>query len=196
MSSSEKKDEKQILWVILASIGTAVLGSLCVVGPALFAAIGTAGVLGIIASGTGVLIPYGPLFWLISIAALVTAWIRIKRSSDCQPGWLLRCCRIGTVGVVLLAFLWVAAEAADAQTTYLKIEGLKSRACGKIVQQALADTPGVLGVELKRKFFSQTGMATVKYDPSTTRPAELILIIEQAGTALTPYKGEMVPGTN
>ncbi|HEY5648796.1 MAG TPA: heavy-metal-associated domain-containing protein [Nitrospiria bacterium] len=191
----DKTEDKKILGMVFASGGAALLGSACLVGPVLFAALGTAGMFGSAAAAAGALISWAPLFWLASFAGLAAAWVFYRRGADCLPEWVLRTLKVATAAVLILGLSWAAAQAsegADGRTVSIQVEGLKSRACGKIVRTALAETPGVQDVALKKKFFSQTGTVVVRFDPSVTDPLELVRVIEESGTELTPYTGTLV----
>lgn len=180
------------LGLVVGSIGSALIGSLCLFGPLVFTGVGTAGLTASLAEGSRALIPFEPVFWLLAVAGLVQGWRRFHRSPASDRRRLGRVWTVTTVVVAILGLFWIAAQAADLETAEIKIEGLQSRSCAKIVREALTATDGVIEVEIKRKWFATKGEAIVRIDPRRVTADDLVHAVEAAGTPLTPYTVTMV----
>lgn len=63
------------------------------------------------------------------------------------------------------------------QTTLLKIEGMTCDHCRRSVTRALAEVPGVSGVEVNL----EAGSATVRHDPARAPLDALELAVEEEG---------------
>lgn len=197
MDPEKEKNPVGILYIAGMSALSALLGSLCVFGPILFAGVGTAGVGAALAGGTGALIPFGPLFWLAAFGGFGAAFYRMFRAPACYPRWS-RWVLAGLAALIFVLGVFIsAAEAADLKEVQLQVEGLKGRACVKLVRKGLTRAPGVKEVDIQKKFFASTGRVSVRFDPEMTGPKELIRVVESQGTPVTPYQAFVVesPGS-
>lgn len=67
-------------------------------------------------------------------------------------------------------------------THVFRIEGMHCASCALLIDDALADLPGVHGTQTRAK----AGLSTVDLDPTHTRPEDVITTIEQLGYRASP----------
>ncbi len=111
MQIAKDANTKRTALLAIGSLGSALIGSSCILGPVLFAGAGTAGLMGSLAAGSEALIPYEPFFWLLALTGIVAGLIQLKRSAGCRrhcPLWLWGA---GSTLAVILGSLWIMAVA-------------------------------------------------------------------------------------
>ena len=189
-----------------ASMGAALVASLCCIGPVML------GGLGLGAALASTFEPLRPYFLAGTVVLLALGFYALYRKPAakeacegevCAPGgqpkraakamlWL------ATVVVLALALFpyyggeLISAAAAKnavvdgARLTMvdLKINGMSCEACAGTVEYVLRETPGVAEAEVDYS----TGRATVQYDPDQTDTAKLIKAVDAAG-----YKASLLP---
>ncbi|HJT03606.1 MAG TPA: heavy metal-associated domain-containing protein [Pseudonocardiaceae bacterium] len=67
-------------------------------------------------------------------------------------------------------------------THAFRVEGMHCASCALLIDDALADLPGVRGTQTKVK----AGLSTVELDRTHTRPEDVITAIEQLGYRASP----------
>jgi len=173
---------------------SAILGSICCVGPLLLVALGL---------GTGAVL-IGRYHWIFIIAAtaiLIWAWakyLREKRVCDCEHKPMERR-RSGMVALFIASVLVVsftglnmsryvfASGAASSQTettlsnglhrVVVSVEGLSCVACEIPVRHALRKIDGVKSVQVS----AATKTATVDFEPAKTNAEQLVAAINSTG---------------
>ena len=173
---------------------SAVLGSICCVGPLLLVALGL---------GTGAVLigRYHWIFIIAAIAALIWAWakyLREKTVCDCErkPMQGRRSAMVtllmatlvvlGFAGLNITRYVFATAPVAGQTETDLSnglrrvvvsVEGLSCVACEIPVRHALKRVDGVKSMEVS----AGTKIATVDYDPVKTNPEQLVAAINATG---------------
>jgi copper chaperone CopZ len=175
-----------------AGILSAILGSICCLGPLLFVTLGL---------GTGAVLigRYHWVFIIAAIAILLWAWakyLREKTVCDCEQKPMRG--RRSVVLTLLLATVLVlgfaglnlsrhvfASAPVPAQTklangldrVVISVEGLSCVACEIPVRHALRRIDGVKSVQVN----AGTKTATVDYEPSKANPEQLVAAISSTG---------------
>jgi copper chaperone CopZ len=174
------------------SIATAILASLCCIGPAAAAIIG-AGSLGIFSAFE----KYRP--YLIGLTAILLGFAFYfayrKREVKCDDG----SCKIEAAGkwnkigvwsamiiaALAIGYPYLAAKPSVATNTavapeanvVLNIEGMTCTACASHIQTALSEVKGVHRAGVKY----ETRKGVVEYDPALVQPEALIQRVEETG---------------
>ncbi len=188
----------------IGSTLAAFLTSLCCLGPLL---LGGAGLGAMLVATFGPLRPY---FLTLSGVLLAGGFYFVYRKPKADEGCGGQVCapqsRAGRMAklVLWLATLAVFALAAfpfygsklvapratagatgpaQLATAELKIDGMDCEVCAGIIQRELLETRGVARAEVRYP----AGSATVKYDPATTSPAQILAAVGAAG-----YKASLV----
>ena|SRR5439155_3906535 len=181
---------------------SAILGSICCVGPLLLVALGL---------GTGAVMigRYHWIFIIAAVAVLTWAWakyLREKRVCDCehkpmqgrQSGMITLLMAtllvLGFAGLNITRYVFATAPVAAQTETELSnglrrvvvsVDGLSCVTCEIPVRHALRKVDGVKSVEVS----AATKTATVEYEPSKTNAEQLVAAINASGyRALLPKK--------
>ncbi len=181
---------------------SAILGSICCVGPLLLVALGL---------GTGAVMigRYHWIFIIAAVAVLTWAWekyLREKRVCDCedkpmqgrQSGMITLLMAtllvLGFAGLNITRYVFATAPVAAQTETELSnglrrvvvsVDGLSCVTCEIPVRHALRKVDGVKSVEVS----AATKIATVEYEPSKTNAEQLVAAINATGyRALLPKK--------
>ena len=174
-----------------AGILSAILGSICCIGPLLLIALG-------LGTGAAVIGRYHWVFVAAAIGVLAWAWVKHFREQACCA------CEHRAMdgrGINLLALLFatslvlgfaalnvssyvfagpppVATTAtADLQRAVIPVEGLSCMTCEIPVRHALRRISGVKSVYVS----AATKTATVDYEPAKTNPEQLVAAINSTG---------------
>ena len=192
-----------------ASLVTALLASVCCLGPVVLSTLGL--------SALGVSAAFQPLRpYLLGVTALLLSvgfYFAYFRQPVCAPGETcavqnpkLRRANRGLLWVATLAVLTVAlfptyvgslfagsttpvesASADEASTVTLQIEGMTCGACTISVQQALAGVPGVQSAAVSY----EEGKAVIAVDAASTPSMDsLIQAVEQTGYTARPTRSD------
>lgn len=174
------------------SIATAILASLCCLGPAAAAIIGVGSL-----SAFAAFEAYRP--YLIGLTAILLGFAFYfayrKREVKCEDG----SCKIegaskwnktGVWGATMIAALAAAypylaakpsaatnAAFAPKATVVLEVKGMTCTACASHIQSALSDVKGVHRANVEY----ETGKGVVEYDPALVQPEALIKRVDQSG---------------
>lgn len=186
------------------SIVTAIVASLCCIGPAVLAIAG-AGSLGAFAAFE----KYRPYFIGLTALLLGLAFYLTyrKREVKCEDGsckiegagkWN----KIGVWGATIIAALAISypylaanpsaatnAAFAPNATVVLEVKGMTCAACASHVQSALSEVKGVHRASVEY----ETGKGVVEYDPALVQPEALIQRVDRTGykaTVAQENKGE------
>lgn len=182
---------------VIGGIVTAIVASLCCIGPAVLALVG-AGSIGAFAAFE----PYRPYFVGITVAILGLAFYLTyrKREVKCEDGtckvegaskWNKISAWLATFfAVVAIGYPYLGAASPPSfnaavnpsATALVKIEGMDCSACAVGIQSSLASMKGVH----EAKVVYKTGLATIHYDPSLVQPTDFVKRIGQTG-----YKAEI-----
>ena len=173
---------------------SAILGSICCVGPLLLVALGL---------GTGAVL-IGRYHWIFVIAAtviLIWAWakyLREKRVCDCErkpmegrrSGMITLLIAavpvLGFAGANISGYVLTSAPVGQQSQTHLakgldrvviSVEGLSCLACEVPVRLALRKVDGVKSVHVN----AASKTATVDYEPAKTSPEQLVAAINNTG---------------
>jgi len=188
----------------IGSLATAVVASLCCLGPAVVALIGAGSIGAFSAFET-----YRPYFIGLTAILLGVAFYMTyrKREVKCEDG----SCKIqgagkwNKIGVWTAAFIAalaisypylaakpsVTANAAFAPkaTVVLDIKGMTCTACASHIQTALSEVKGVHRASVEY----ETGKGVVEYDPALVQPEALLQRVDETGykaTVAQENKGE------
>lgn len=188
----------------IGSIVTAIVASLCCIGPAVLAIAG-AGSLGAFAA----LEQFRPYFIGLTALLLGVAFYLTyrKREVKCEDGsckiegagkWN----KIGVWGATIIAALAISypylaanpsaatnAAFAPNATVVLEVKGMTCAACASHVQSALSEVKGVHRASVEY----ETGKGVVEYDPALVQPEALIQRVDRTGykaTVAQENKGE------
>ena len=183
------------------SISTAILASLCCLGPAAAALIG-ASTLGVFTAFE----KYRP--YLMGLTALLLGFAFYfayrKREVKCEDGsckiaGASKWNKIGVWGATFIAALalaypYLAAKPSIANNTafapkaevLLNIEGMTCTSCASHIQTALAAVKGVHRARVEY----ETGKGVVEYDSALVLPSTLIERVEDAGYKAAPAQGK------
>lgn len=188
----------------IGSIVTAIVASLCCIGPAVLAIAG-AGSLGAFAA----LEQFRPYFIGLTALLLGVAFYLTyrKREVKCEDG----SCKIegagkwnklGVWGATIIAALAISypylaanpsaatnAAFAPNATVVLEVKGMTCAACASHVQSALSEVKGVHRASVEY----ETGKGVVEYDPALVQPEALIQRVDRTGykaTVAQENKGE------
>ncbi len=180
----------------VGSIATAIVASLCCIGPAVLAIAG-AGSIGAFAAFE----KYRPYFIGLTAVLLGLAFYMTyrKREIKCEDGscqiqgagkWN----KIGVWGATVIAALavaypYLAAKPAPASnaafapkaSVVLEVEGMTCNACASHIQTALSEIKGVHRASVEY----ETGKGVVEYDPALVQPEALIKRIDETGYKAT-----------
>jgi mercuric ion transport protein len=181
---------------------SAILGSICCVGPLLLVAVGL---------GTGAVMigRYHWIFIIAAVAVLSWAWakfLREKTVCDCehkpmqrrQSGMITLLMAtllvLGFAGLNMTRYVFATAPIAAQRETELSnglrrvvvsVDGLSCVTCEIPVRHALRKVDGIKSVEVS----AATKTATVEYEPSKTNAEQLVAAINATGyRALLPKK--------
>lgn len=176
----------------IGSIVTAIVASLCCIGPAVLAIAG-AGSLGAFAA----LEQFRPYFIGLTALLLGVAFYLTyrKREVKCEDGsckiegagkWN----KIGVWGATIIAALAISypylaanpsaatnAAFAPNATVVLEVKGMTCAACASHVQSALSEVKGVHRASVEY----ETGKGVVEYDPALVQPEALIQRVDRTG---------------
>ncbi len=181
-----------------AGILSAVLGSICCVGPLVLIALG-------LGTGAAVIGRYHWLFIAAAIAVLAWAWakhIRERNRCACEhrvmDGRRISFFTLLLASAIVLSFAamnvssYVFAGSPPAviangtdnlQRVVIPVEGMSCSTCEVAVRSALQRTNGVKSAHVS----VATKTATVDYEPAKTNPAEIVKAINSTGyTASLP----------
>jgi len=179
-----------------ASILSAILGSLCCVGPLLFIALG-------LGTGAAVIGRYHWFFIIAAMAVLAWSWIKYLRAKtvcDCahRPmdgrGRSLISLVIATLIVFGFAGLNISRyvfagspprtdQVADGrERIVLQVEGMSCATCEIAVRNALKRVDGVVSASVS----VATNSATIDFDPRKTNPDKLVAAVNSTG-----YRGSL-----
>lgn len=188
----------------VGSVGTAIVASLCCIGPAVLAIVG-AGSLGAFAAFE----KYRLYFIGITAVLLGAAFYLTyrKREVKCEEG----SCKIEGAGkwnklgvwsatiIAVLAISYPYLTAKPSATTnaaftpkatvVLEVKGMTCTACASHIQIALSEVKGVHRASVKY----ETGKGVVEYDPTLVQPEALIKRVVETGykaTVAQENKGE------
>lgn len=187
----------------VGSVATAIVASLCCIGPAVFALIGV-GSLGVFSAFE----KYRPYFIGLTALLLGLAFYLTyrKREVKCEDG----SCKIEGAGkwnkigvwsatviaALAIAYPYLAAKPSPASNTafapkanvVLNIEGMTCNACATRIQDTLSDTKGVHSVSVEY----ETKKARVAYDSTLVTPDVLVNRVNEIGytAMLSQQKGE------
>ena len=109
-----------------------------------------------------------------------------------------RTLRVSAMTLMLVVLLVGMAESQGPQVVTLQIDGMTCGACVKDVKAALAKVPGVQTVEItvgtKWLVFSDytDARARVAFDPQQANTELLTTAVEEASTALSAYKAQVL----
>ena len=182
-----------------ASILSAILGSLCCVGPLLFIALG-------LGTGSAVIGRYHWFFIIAAMAVLAWSWtkyLRAKTVCDCEHRPMdggrrsLISLLIATVIVFGFAGLNISryvfagsppprAEQAVAngrERVVLRVEGMSCATCEIAVRRALKQVDGVASADVS----VATNSATIDFDPTKTTADKLVVAVNSTG-----YRGSIL----
>jgi len=178
----------------VGSITTAVVASLCCIGPAVVAIIG-AGSIGAFSAFEA----YRPYFIGLTAILLGLAFYMTyrKREVKCEDG----SCKIEGAGkwnkigvwsatviaALAIAYPYLAAKTSAASNTpdvsgpkasvVLDIQGMTCNACASHIQAALSEVKGVHRANVEY----ETGKGVVEYDPALVQPEALIKRVDETG---------------
>lgn len=178
------------------SIMTAIVASLCCIGPAVLAIIG-AGSLGAFAAFE----KYRPYFIGLTAILLGAAFYLTyrKREVKCEDG----SCKIEGAGkwnkigvwsatiiaALAIAYPYLAAQSsatanaafAPKVTVVLDVKGMTCSACASHIQSALSEVKGVHRASVEY----EAGKGVVEYDPALVQPEALIKRVDETGYKAT-----------
>jgi mercuric ion transport protein len=169
---------------------SAILGSICCVGPLLLVALGL---------GTGAVL-IGRYHWIfISSAVAVLSWawakyLREKTVCDCERKpmqgrrsgmitlFMATLLVLGFAGLNMTRYVFATAQTETELSNGLRrvvvsVEGLSCITCEIPVRHALRKIEGVKSVEVS----AATKTATVEYEPAKTNPEQLVAAINVTG---------------
>jgi mercuric ion transport protein len=188
----------------IGSLATAVVASLCCIGPAVVALIG-AGSIGAFSTFE----TYRPYFIGLTAILLGVAFYMTyrKREVKCEDG----SCKIQGAGKWNKIGVWTAtiiaalaigypylaakpsatanAAFAPKATVVLDVKGMTCNACASHIQTALSEVKGVHRASVEY----ETGKGVVEYDPALVQPEALLQRIDETGykaTVAQENKGE------
>ena len=177
---------------------SAILGSICCVGPLLFVAFG-------LGTGAALIGRYHWIFIVAAMAILIWAWakyLRKKTVCDCEhtpmEGRRTGIVTLLTVTLLVVGFAglnvsrYVFARAPVAAQTetdlsnglhhiVVPVEGLSCLTCEIPVRHALRKIDGVKSVQVS----AASKTATVDYEPAKTNPKQLVAAINSTGYRAT-----------
>lgn len=188
----------------IGSIVTAIVASLCCIGPAVLAIAG-AGSLGAFAA----LEQFRPYFigltaLLLGVAFYLTYRRREVKCEDgsCKIEGAGKWNKLGVWGATIIAALAISypylaanpsaatnAAFAPNATVVLEVKGMTCAACASHVQSALSEVKGVHRASVEY----ETGKGVVEYDPALVQPEALIQRVDRTGykaTVAQENKGE------
>jgi mercuric ion transport protein len=173
---------------------SAILGSICCLGPLLLVALG-------LGTGTAVVGRYHWIFIIAAVAVLSWAWakhLREKTVCDCEhkpmqgrrSGMITLIMTtlfvLGFAGLNISRYVFASAPSAAQTETQLSnglrrivvsVEGLSCVTCEIPVRHALRKVDGVKSVKVS----AATQTATVEYQPTKTNPEQLVAAINATG---------------
>lgn len=188
----------------VGSIATAVVASLCCIGPAVLGMVGVGSLGAFSAFET-----YRPYFIGVTVLLLGSAFYLTyrKREVKCEDG----SCKIENAGkwnkigvwsatiIAALAIAYpylVAKPSATANAAFmpkatlvLEVKGMTCTACASHIQTALAEVKGVHRASVEY----ETGKGVVEYDPALVQPEALVKRVDETGykaTVAQENKGE------
>ena len=175
-----------------ASILSAILGSLCCVGPLFFIALG-------LGTGAAVIGRYHWLFIIATMAILTWSWIRYLRAKtvcDCEhkpmDGRRSSMFSLLVATVIVLGFAGLnisryvfassppprADQVADGrERIVLRVEGMSCATCEIAVRSALKRVDGVASADVS----VATNTATIDFDPRKTNSEQLLAVVNSTG---------------
>ncbi|MCK6559712.1 cation transporter [candidate division KSB1 bacterium] len=183
---------------------TAVVASLCCIGPAVLAIAGAGSLSAFSAFET-----YRPYFIGVTVLLLGSAFYLTyrKREVKCEDG----SCKIQGAGkwnklgvwsaaiiaVLAISYPYLAAKPSATTnaaftpkaTVVLEVKGMTCAACASHIQTALSEVKGVPRARVEY----ETGKGVVEYDPALVQPEALIKRVDEAGykaTVAQENKGE------
>lgn len=181
-----------------ASILSAVLGSLCCVGPLLFIALG-------LGTGAAVIGRYHWFFIIAAMAVLAWSWtkyLRAKTVCDCEHRTMdgRRSSMLSLLIATLIVFGFAglnisryvfasspsprADQVADGrERVVLRVEGMSCATCEIAVRSALKRVNGVASANVS----VATNTATIDFDPRKTNPDQLVAAVNSTG-----YRGSLL----
>ncbi len=187
----------------IGSTLTALLASLCCLGPLLLGGAGIGAVL------TATFAPLRPYFLTFSVILLAGGFYLVYRKPKAGESCGGETCApksgnrrmaksllwIAAVAAVVLAFfpsygvrlvgrppVTAPDSFAALQTTELKITGMDCPVCSGVIQRKLLETPGVVKAEVQYP----AGSATVEFDAKRTNTEKLIAVVKDAGYEAVP----------
>jgi mercuric ion transport protein len=191
----------------VGSVLTAVIASVCCIGPALLALIGAGSI-----RAFGAFESYRPYFIVLTVILLGLAFFLTyrKREIACEDGSckVVKAGKWNKIGVWASAIIALAAilfpyanftptvNAASVKptgaqgqftTAFLSIKGMDCEACANGLQASLSQMKGVKSAVVRYK----TGTAMVEYDPAQIAPTEFVNFLSKAG-----YKSTVVKTTS
>jgi copper chaperone CopZ len=176
----------------VGSIATAIVASLCCIGPAVLAIAG-AGSLGAFAAFE----KFRPYFIGLTAVLLGLAFYMTyrKREVQCEDGT----CKISSAGkwnkigvwsatvsaALAISYPYLAAKPlakinaafAPKATVVLDVKGMTCTACASHIQTALSEVKGVHRASVEY----ETGKGVVEYDPALVQPEALIKRVDETG---------------
>lgn len=188
----------------VGSVVTAVVASLCCIGPAVLAIAGAGSLSAFSAFET-----YRPYFIGVTVLLLGSAFYLTyrKREVKCEDG----SCKIQGAGkwnklgvwsaaiiaVLAISYPYLAAKPSATTnaaftpkaTVVLEVKGMTCAACASHIQTALSEVKGVPRARVEY----ETGKGVVEYDPALVQPEALIKRVDEAGykaTVAQENKGE------
>jgi copper chaperone CopZ len=188
----------------IGSLATAVVASLCCIGPAVVALIGAGSIGAFSAFET-----YRPYFIGLTAILLGVAFYMTyrKREVKCEDG----SCKIESAGkwnkigvwsatiiaALAIAYPYLAATPAaktnaafaPKATVVLEVKGMTCTACASHIQTALSEVKGVHRASVEY----ETGKGVVEYDPALVQPEALLKRVDETGykaTLARENKGE------
>lgn len=175
-----------------ASILSAVLGSLCCVGPLLFIALG-------LGTGAAVIGRYHWFFIIAAMAVLTWSWIRYLRAKtvcDCERRpmdgrrssvlslLVATVIVLGFAGLNISRYVFASSPASRAdqvadgrERIVLRVEGMSCATCEIAVHSALQRVDGVASADVS----VATNTATIDFDPRKTSLDQLVAAINSTG---------------
>lgn len=188
----------------VGSVATAIVASLCCIGPAVLAIAGAGSIGAFSAFET-----YRPYFIGVTVLLLGSAFYLTyrKREVKCEDG----SCKIEGAGkwnklgvwsatiiaVLAISYPYLAAKSSATTnaaftpkaTVVLEVKGMTCTACASHIQTALSEVKGVHRASVEY----ETGKGVVEYDPALVQPEALIKRVDEAGykaTVAQENKGE------
>ncbi len=181
-----------------ASILSAVLGSLCCIGPLLFIALG-------LGTGAAIIGRYHWFFIMAAMAVLAWSWtkyLRAKTVCDCEHRpmdgrrssmlslVIATLIVLGFAGLNISRYVFAGApppraeQAADGrERVVLRVEGMSCATCEIAVRRALKQVDGVASADVS----VATNTATIEFDPRKTNLDKLGAAVNSTG-----YRGSLL----